>query len=60
MVLPMYVEVLDRAIIIEQDEEERKRYQDNKWHPKFQNEGSSKQKQYEVGPSDFFHIWNLV
>ena len=30
MVLPMHAEVLDWAIIVEQDEEKRKRYQDLK------------------------------
>ncbi|GFY91827.1 hypothetical protein Acr_08g0002230 [Actinidia rufa] len=51
MVLPTYAEVLDRAIIVEKDEEERKRYQDHKRHQNFQNEGSSRQKQHKVGPN---------
>ena len=51
MVLPTYAEVLDRVIIVEQDEEDRKRYQDHKRCQNFQNEGSSRQKQYKVRPS---------
>ena len=52
MVLPMYADVLGRAIIVEQDEEERKRYQDHKQCQNIQNEGSSRQKQYKVGLSE--------
>ncbi|GFY92495.1 hypothetical protein Acr_08g0008910 [Actinidia rufa] len=51
MVLPTYAKVLDRAIIVEQDEE-RKRYQDHKRCHNFQNEGSSRQKQYKMGQSE--------
>ncbi|GFS38198.1 hypothetical protein Acr_00g0056190 [Actinidia rufa] len=51
MVLPMYAEVLDRAIIVEQDEEDRKRYQDHKRCQNFQNDGSSWQKHHKVGQS---------
>ena len=41
LVLPTYTEVLDRAIIVEQDEEERKRYQNKKQCQNLKNEGPS-------------------
>ena len=44
MVLPTYAEVLDWAIIVEQDEEERKKYQDPKRRQNFQNKGPSRKK----------------
>ncbi|GFS30379.1 hypothetical protein Acr_00g0011560 [Actinidia rufa] len=47
MVLPTYAKVLDRAIIVEQDEDERKSYQDHKRRQKDQ----VRQKQHKVGLS---------
>ncbi|GFS44716.1 hypothetical protein Acr_00g0091660 [Actinidia rufa] len=44
LVLPTYAEVLDRAIIVEQDEIERKKYFDSKRRQNFGTEGTSGQK----------------
>ncbi|GFY97649.1 hypothetical protein Acr_12g0001900 [Actinidia rufa] len=44
LVLPTYAEVLDRAIIVEQDEIERKKYFDSKRRQNFGGEGTSGQK----------------
>ncbi|GFY97647.1 hypothetical protein Acr_12g0001880 [Actinidia rufa] len=44
LVLPTYAQVLDRAIIVEQDETERKNYFDSKRKKNFNNEGMSGQK----------------
>ncbi|GFY81125.1 hypothetical protein Acr_01g0009340 [Actinidia rufa] len=44
LVLPTYAEVLDRAIIVEQDEIERKKYFDSKRRQNFGREGTSRQK----------------
>ncbi|GFY87468.1 hypothetical protein Acr_05g0011070 [Actinidia rufa] len=44
LVLPTYADVLDRAIIVEQDEMEKKKYFDNKKRQNFNNQGSSGQK----------------
>ncbi|GFZ20004.1 hypothetical protein Acr_28g0007090 [Actinidia rufa] len=44
LVLPTYAEVLDRAIIVEQDEIERKKYFDSKRRQNFGAEGTSGQK----------------
>ncbi|GFZ19448.1 hypothetical protein Acr_28g0001530 [Actinidia rufa] len=44
LVLPTYADVLDRAIIVEQDEIEKKKYFDNKKRQNFNNEGPSGQK----------------
>ena len=44
LVLPTFVEVLDRAIIVEQDETKRKIYFDSKRKQNFNNEGMSGQK----------------
>ncbi|GFY97147.1 hypothetical protein Acr_11g0014530 [Actinidia rufa] len=44
LVLPTYTEVLDRAIIVEQDEVERKKYFDSKRRQNFGGEGTSGQK----------------
>ena len=47
LVLPTYAEVLDRAIIVEQDETERKIYFDNKRKQNFNKEGTSGQKKHK-------------
>ncbi|GFZ17165.1 hypothetical protein Acr_26g0004350 [Actinidia rufa] len=44
LVLPTYADVLDRAIIVEQDEMEKRKYFDSKKRQNFNNEGSSGQK----------------
>ncbi|XP_057465698.1 uncharacterized protein LOC130755313 [Actinidia eriantha] len=44
LVLPTYVDVLDRAILVEQDEMEKRKYFDNKKRQSFNNEGLSGQK----------------
>ncbi|GFZ12732.1 hypothetical protein Acr_23g0011170 [Actinidia rufa] len=44
LVLPTYTEVLDRAIIVEQDEIERKKYFDSKRRQNFGGKGTSGQK----------------
>ncbi|XP_057497360.1 uncharacterized protein LOC130782078 [Actinidia eriantha] len=44
LVLPTYAEVLDRAIIVQQDEIERKKYFDSKRRQNFGAEGTSGQK----------------
>ncbi|XP_057469656.1 uncharacterized protein LOC130758731 [Actinidia eriantha] len=44
LVLPTYAEVLDRAIIVKQDEIERKKYFDSKRRQNFGSEGTSGQK----------------
>ncbi|GFS43608.1 hypothetical protein Acr_00g0086060 [Actinidia rufa] len=44
LVLPTYAEVLDRAIIVEQDEIERKKYFDSKRRQNFGGEGTRGQK----------------
>ncbi|GFY85994.1 hypothetical protein Acr_04g0007320 [Actinidia rufa] len=44
LVLPTYADVLDRTIIVEQDEMEKKKYFDNKKRQNFGNQGSSGQK----------------
>ncbi|GFZ14170.1 hypothetical protein Acr_24g0003600 [Actinidia rufa] len=44
LVLPTYAEVVDRAIIVEQDEIERKKYFDSKRRQNFGTEGTSGQK----------------
>ena len=44
LVLPTYAEVLDRAIIVEQDKTENKIYFDIKRKQNFNNEGTSGQK----------------
>ncbi|GFY88334.1 hypothetical protein Acr_06g0002740 [Actinidia rufa] len=44
LVLPTYADVLDRAIIVGQDEMEKKKYFDNKKRQNFNNEGPSGQK----------------
>ncbi|GFY89249.1 hypothetical protein Acr_06g0011890 [Actinidia rufa] len=44
LVLPTYAEVLDRAIIVEQDEIERKKYFDSKRRQNFGSKGTSGQK----------------
>ncbi|GFZ04224.1 hypothetical protein Acr_16g0008480 [Actinidia rufa] len=44
LVLPTYAEVLDRAIIVEQDEIERNKYFDSKRRQNFGGEGTSGQK----------------
>ena len=44
LVLPTYADVLDRAIIVEQDEMEKRKYFDNKKRQNFNNEGPSGQK----------------
>ncbi|GFY95312.1 hypothetical protein Acr_10g0006970 [Actinidia rufa] len=41
LVLPTYADVLDRAIIVEQDEMEKKKYFDNKKRQNFNNQGPS-------------------
>ncbi|XP_057459270.1 uncharacterized protein LOC130749931, partial [Actinidia eriantha] len=47
LVLPTYAQVLDRAIIVEQDETERKIYFDSKRKKNFNNEGTSGQKKHK-------------
>ncbi|GFY96908.1 hypothetical protein Acr_11g0012140 [Actinidia rufa] len=44
LVLPTYADVLDRAIIVEQDEMEKRKYFDSKKRQNFNNEGPSGQK----------------
>ncbi|XP_057502725.1 uncharacterized protein LOC130786446 [Actinidia eriantha] len=44
LVLPTYADVLDRAIIVEQDEIEKRKYFDSKKRQNFNNEGPSGQK----------------
>ncbi|GFY85818.1 hypothetical protein Acr_04g0005560 [Actinidia rufa] len=44
LVLPTYADVLDRAIIVEQDEMEEEKYFDSKKRQNFNNEGPSGQK----------------
>ncbi|XP_057511765.1 uncharacterized protein LOC130793917 [Actinidia eriantha] len=44
LVLPTYADVLNRAIIMEQDEIEKKKYFDNKKRQNFNNQGPSGQK----------------
>ena len=44
LVLPTYVDVLDKAIIVEQDETKRKKYFDSKRRQNFVFEGISGQK----------------
>ncbi|GFZ17645.1 hypothetical protein Acr_26g0009150 [Actinidia rufa] len=44
LVLPTYADVLDCAIIVEQDEMEKRKYFDSKKRQNFNNEGSSGQK----------------
>ncbi|GFY89058.1 hypothetical protein Acr_06g0009980 [Actinidia rufa] len=44
LVLPTYADVLDRAIIVEQDEMEKRKYFDSKKRQSFNNEGPSGQK----------------
>ena len=41
LVLPAYADILDRAIIVEQDEMEKRMYFDNKRQQKFNNKRSS-------------------
>ncbi|GFZ17217.1 hypothetical protein Acr_26g0004870 [Actinidia rufa] len=48
LVLPTYAEVLDRAIIVEQDEIERKKYFDSKRRQNFEGEGTSGQKKQKL------------
>ncbi|GFS40005.1 hypothetical protein Acr_00g0066140 [Actinidia rufa] len=48
LVLPTYADVLDRAIIVEKNEIERKKYFDSKRRQNFGFEGTSGQKKIEV------------
>ena len=48
LVLPTYADVLDHAIIMEQDKMEKSKYFDNKGRQMFNNEGSSGQKKQNL------------
>ncbi|GFS41563.1 hypothetical protein Acr_00g0075120 [Actinidia rufa] len=51
LVLPTYADVLDHAIIVEQDEMEKRKYFDSKKRQNFNNEGLSGQKRQKPEPN---------
>ncbi|GFY85467.1 hypothetical protein Acr_04g0002050 [Actinidia rufa] len=53
LVLPTYADVIDMAIIVEQDEIERKKYFDSKRRQNFGSEGTSGQKKPKLKSRNF-------